>query len=112
MATRIAQYDWLTPWEAVEESDADLADELAREVPPGHCLFGIAAVPLAMNTAPHRYDDFLFAVDLPDHKFALVHFTWAKETNPEFPFTALFRDWDHFCADAMIPDHEEHLLDQ
>jgi len=112
MAGNIRKHDWLVPWEAVEESDADLADELAREVPSGHCLFGVSAVPLAWNRAPHRYDDFLFRVDLPDHEYALVHLTWAAETRPNYPSTILYRDWEHFCTDSMIPDHTEHLQDE
>ena len=112
MAGNIGQHAWLAPWEPVEESDADLADELAREVPGGHCLFGVAATLLAYNTAPHRYDDFLFGVDLPHYKYALVHLTWAAERNPNYPSTILYRDWDHFCTESMIPDHEEHLRDE
>lgn len=108
MAANIRPNDWLPPWEAIEQSGSGLSAELAREVCSGHCLFGVTAIPVAWNSAPHRYDDFLFKVDLPDYKYALVHLTWKPETRPEFPFTSLFRDWEHFCTDSMIPDHNEH----
>ena len=63
MAGNDQQYEWLAPWEPVDDGDTSLVSELIREVSTAHCLFGVDAVALATNSAPDRYDDVLFGVD-------------------------------------------------
>ena len=111
MAGNDQQHEWLAPWEAVDDGDTGLVTELIREVASGHCLFAVNAVALATNSAPDRYDDVLYRVDLPDHNYAMVHLTWKPETLPDFPSTILYRDWEHFVADGMIPDNKAYLRD-
>ena len=111
MAGNDQQYEWLAPWEPVDDGDTSLVSELIREVSTAHCLFGVDAVALATNSAPDRYDDVLFGVDLPDNKFAMVHLTWKPESLADFPSTILYRDWEHFVTDGMMPDNEAYLRD-
>ena len=73
MAGNDQQHEWLAPWEAVDDGDTGLVAELVREVCSEHCLFSVNAIALATNSAPDRYDDVLFGVDLPDHRYAMVH---------------------------------------
>ena len=111
MSDDLENYDWLTPWEAVDDGDTGLVEELVREVSSGHCLFGVSAVALATNSAPDRYDDVLYRVELPNHRYAMVHLTWKSETLPDFPSITLYRDWEHFVSDGMKPDHEAYPRD-
>ena len=111
MAGNDQQHEWLAPWKAVDDGDTGLVAELVREVCSEHCLFGVNAIALATNSAPDRYDDVLFGVDLPDHRYAMVHLTWKPETLSDFPSTTLYRDWEHFVVDGMMPDNEAYLRD-
>ena len=41
----------------------------------------------------------------------MVHLTWKPETLADFPSTILYRDWEHFVTDGMMPDNEAYLRD-
>lgn len=83
---------WPRGWFSIDDPEHRrlFAEELTREVGVGHCLKGIAAVPIAR--ADGR-DDYLF--QLPDERVAEVHLTFAnRPERPPWPVTAVFEDLD------------------
>ena len=99
------QVDWRKPWcpvqdDAIEES---LRAELAREVPRGHVLHGVAAA----RAIGYREDQDDVAYLLPDGRVAIVHLTWARRpaTPPNDPTTDLLDSIDAFGR-AVEQDHE------
>jgi hypothetical protein len=79
---------WLVPWHGRVDSEA-LKAELRRECPDGHVLFGHTVKFIA-----HRQDCDDFLIALEDGRVAVVHLTWAKETNPLYPDTEIYADLD------------------
>lgn len=73
-------------WLPAGDQAKRLKEELARELPPGHVLDGVAATAIARRT---DCDDVLFA--LSDDRFAVVHLTWSgsQETDPTWPATTI-----------------------
>jgi hypothetical protein len=71
-----------------------LADELRREVCPGHLLHGRECQPVAQATDDPN--EFAFATDHPDFPVAFVHLTWSVETSPKFPYTVGYPSWAAF----------------
>jgi hypothetical protein len=72
------------PWTAVPpEAARQLEAELAREVGPGHSLWGRRATALARRT---DHDDVVFAID-GESRVAVVHLTYAgrRESSPDWP---------------------------
>jgi hypothetical protein len=107
MAAAIEDVEWLEPWSAVVDDGtrADLEDELAKEVAPGHLLFKRPARALARR---HDQDDVLYAVGNPS-QLAVVHLSYAtKPDNPPWPSTAVFKDVTAFIEGRMKLDHEEY----
>ena len=39
---------------------------------------------------------------------AVVHMTWRKETDPRWPNTRLFENWEQWVHEEMIPSHEAY----
>lgn len=76
-------FEFLEPWHSC--SNVFFNDELLREVSRDHVLYGMDAKVIARR---QDIDDFLF--ELSDGRFANVHLTWAKETNPEWPATEIY----------------------
>lgn len=82
-------------WTAIEDGEEarGLERELARELPPGHRLAGRAVRALARGPDD---DDVLYG--LPDDALAVVHLTWRRETDPEWPWTAVYDSPAAFVA--------------
>lgn len=79
---------WPSDWSEIDAAKTKrvLAEELARELSPGHQLFGLALAPVAR--ADGR-DDFLFQA--PDGRVAEVHLTFANHPErPPWPGSALY----------------------
>lgn len=99
LAPRIA---WLAPWGGLDDEKiaAALAEQLAREIAPGHVLEGKTVHCIARRDDT---DDVLFAID--DGRFAEVHLTWrqSRETDPHWPSTAIFASLDEWARDSMQP---------
>jgi hypothetical protein len=87
----------LEPWARVTNA-RDLEAELARELVPGHRLHGRRLRAFAKNDD----GDVLFVADT---LVAVVHLTWAKETNPDAPAADLYPSLDEWAARQMTPDH-------
>lgn len=98
--------DWLAPWQAVEDGSG-LEAELRREVVHGHPLCGLTIVAVGRRV---DCDDVLFRVDHPSCALAVVHLTWRmkSESDPKWPHTTLFTDWDDWVGRCMKPDNEKN----
>lgn len=94
------QHRYSSPWEALD-SDNRFHAELHREVPRGHILFGATTHAIARRG---DCDDFLFRVMDRDFSLAVVHLTWSTETDPSWPGTEVFRDWEDFKVNRHDPD--------
>lgn len=100
----------LTPWRVIDDSQEAanraerLSTRLQSEVPPKHVLYGLKVA--AVATRIDR-DDVLFELAGGDMPLAVVHMTWRKETDPRWPNTKLFRNWEQWVREEMIPAHEE-----
>jgi len=101
----------LKPWTAVHDTPdlqrhaARLCNELQRELPSTHVLFGIKATAVA-----HRIDqdDVLFELE-GSTPLAVVHLTFSRETDPTWPATTVFKSWEQWVQEEMIPAHEDYI---
>jgi hypothetical protein len=94
--------NYLDPWFAV--NDLRLADELRRELPPGHILAGVA---VAARARRQDRDDVLFSVLDGSGRLAQVHLTYQPESDPCWPLTALFSTEAEWAA-SMAADHDDY----
>jgi len=103
---------WLDPWCDVAELGPDFAATfervLAREVAPGHPLYG---VPVAAVGKHGGTDDVLFRLLDGSRRVAVVHLTWTRSPpeRPPWPITSLFANTQAFEEERMRPDHEEFI---
>ena len=74
--------------EPTETPQKLLNDELHREVPEGHVLYGLETEVVAVCTVTHK--DFVFVTDDESKPMAIVHLTWSLETDPRWPRTQTF----------------------
>jgi len=101
--------EWLDPWYSVEDEPtqvAGMAQELARELPPGHELYGLAVSTLARRDG---CDDVLFQIDDGSGRVAMVHLTWTTsppETLP-WPMAAVYPSIEMWMEKCMRPDHDD-----
>jgi hypothetical protein len=94
----------IEPWFQVTGEGPALAEELRREIAPGHVLFGKDAVAVARR---HDCDDVLFALA---HGVAVVHLAYAgREKRSDYPETELFDSWAHFVTERLARDARERL---
>lgn len=93
------QFNFSEPWHPCD--DTRLEAELRRELCAKHVLFGIEAKIIARR---QDCDDFLFA--LPGGRFADVHLTWSKESDPTWPGTFIYDSAEQMWA-AIQSDIEE-----
>jgi hypothetical protein len=98
-------FPWQEPWAALPESTRSaLQLQLARELVPGHPLFGGQLTLLGQHGAT---DDVL--VQGEDGRLATVHLTWGGPGDRQYPRTTFFADWDNFAAQRMGPDALDYL---
>ena len=90
--------DW---FEMEEEQARGFEAELRRECIEGHVLYGLEV--RAVATADWS-DDALFALE--DGRWALVHLTWKTETDPGWPATMLYPDYESVMK-QLHADFEE-----
>lgn len=103
-----ATITWPPPWAAItNERDAlvfgramnsavgsSVVGELQREICPTHPLFGVECRPLAYDAKIKK--DFLFETNHVEMPLVVVHFTWAVESDPRWPWTIHFGNIDEF----------------
>ena len=80
-----------------------LAAELAREISARHILFGVPVKAIARRV---DCDDVLFELLDGSLRVAVVHLTYAVETDPQWPHTEMFENYEHFASARMASDHE------
>lgn len=81
-------------WERLEEKLCLKFDlELKKELCATHPLYGINCKCIAKRI---NRDDFLFQLIDTDLQYAVVHLTWSVETEPDWPWTTLFKDLNDF----------------
>ena len=76
---------FLLPW--VADGSAALVGELRRELPAGPVLHGVPVAPIARR---QDTDDVLFALNDGTGRVAMVHLTWAVESDPAWPATSVY----------------------
>jgi hypothetical protein len=95
-----AEMEWVSPWERLTESGEALVNELQKELPHQHILYGVPVMALA-----RRIDciDVLFAIDDPSKPLAVVHLTWTgkAETDPLWPTTTLYLSWQDWIKRCL-----------
>jgi|tagenome__1003787_1003787.scaffolds.fasta_scaffold15953492_1 hypothetical protein len=74
----------------------DFLRELHREYVPGHILHGISLRAIATGDL----DNVLFELMDGSGRFAAVHLSHAKESDPHWPDTKVYDDWAHFERDG------------
>jgi hypothetical protein len=104
-------YEFLEPWWSTDGKDVDFHDtflnQLKTEVGPDHVMYGL---PVRMIGRDGGSDDTLFEILDGSKRLALVHLTWAKgQEDPPWPRTSLFRDFEAFRAERMIPQNKAYL---
>ena len=84
-------------WMSVEPGRAnEYRAEVRRECPAGHPLHGVDVEPLTIRVLLKELVGWV-----PDRRvWAWVHLTWTVETDPRWPATHLFPEWD-FLIEAL-----------
>ena len=98
-------FEWLDPWEQVEEGTAAGLDRRLRlELAPGHPMFGVPAVAVARRC---DCDDVLFATTDGSRRVAVVHLTWTSHTpeRPPWPMTVVYAAFAVWMSEGMTVDH-------
>lgn len=101
-------FDLVPPWTVLpDDRAAALTARLHRELGRGHLPYGmrLRAVASRMDR-----DDVLFELEGSPMRLAVVHMTWRVETDPRWPNTKLFRDWQEWAAQDMCPTHDDFTL--
>lgn len=98
---------WREPWRPVPpEHDAGTGAELRREM-CGHVLFGRTVQAVGRR---EDCDEVLFNLGEAVPQFAVVHLTYARGTQPEWPETTLFDTLEAWIEQCLIPDAEDFAL--
>jgi hypothetical protein len=89
--------DWPQGWYALQPGDGvGFEAELARELSPGHRLYGLALRAVGQGG---NGDDILFKIADGSGRFAVAHLTWARKAEkPPWPDSALFESRDAWLA--------------
>jgi hypothetical protein len=98
----IAGVDWSEPWSF---QLSGLEKELEKELIPGHALHGRTTLAVARHEGR---DDILFLVDDEAYPLAVVHLTWARETDPRWPYAERYSSIQEFLDHRLIPDSKEY----
>lgn len=103
-----ATLKWLEPWEPVKDSGEVFVIELRKEFANQHVLFDVPVKAIARHIG---CDDVLFATGDPENPLAVVHLTWASrtESDPQWPYTTLYNNWQDWIERRLLPDHREYL---
>lgn len=98
--------DWLEPWCAVGEEGKALENELRRELSRKHVLRGkeFRAIGRRIDN-----DDVLFEVLGDSPRYAVVHLTWRRERQAQWPWTMLYDDLATWRTECMMEDHIDRV---
>jgi hypothetical protein len=92
------------PW-YVPHNPTSLEEQLQRELPPGHSLFGIPVRAIAQRV---DCDDVLFQLVDGSDRVAVVHLTFSISSDPTWPATTFFPSLAVFRSSQMQQDHTEY----
>ena len=93
-------FPWQEPWAALSGSSlASFQHQLARELVPGHPLYGRKGTLLGKHAG---HDDVLVALE--SERLAVVHLIWGGAGDAQYPLTTFFTDWADFIAQRMELD--------
>ena len=96
--------DWLEPWSGVSgERARSLESELRRELGKSHVLWGRPAEAMACR---QDCDDVLFVL-VDTFEVAIVHLSWAAESDPAWPSTVVLPSLAAFVSTVMPADNAE-----
>ena len=88
---------WPANWMPLEsDRDGHFISELRCEHPPGHILNGLPLRVIGTGDC----DNVLFELLDGTGRFAAVHLTYSVETNPIWPDTKVYDDWNHFVREG------------
>jgi hypothetical protein len=83
---------WPEGWEPLHYDEIPkFTRELRRELCADHILYKVPACALGRR---RDADDFLFQIESLSGRFAIVHLTWQKETDPKWPNTSLYGSFE------------------
>ena len=90
--------EWPARWEPFADGSQDdaLVPEFRREAPASHVLANVALRTVGTNDA----DNVLFELLDGSGRFAAVHLTFNRETDPSWPDTKVFENWEHFVREG------------
>lgn len=102
-----APVKWLEAWELLKDSGEVSVNELRKELASQHVLFVVALRAIARHI---ECDDVLFATEDLENPLAVVHLTWVgrTESEPQWPYTTLYKNWQDWIERRMNPDHQEY----
>jgi hypothetical protein len=99
--------EWLYPWWPTAEKGREFAATfervLAREVGPGHPLYGVPAEAIGKHDG---WDDVLFRLLDGSSRVAVVHLTWTRSLpeRPPWPITQLYSSLEEWAETGMRED--------
>ena len=100
-----SQIQWIEPWHAISsDRAAKMEVEIHREMCPEHLLFGRSVSAIGVR---QDCDNVLFYLGESAPRFAVVHLTYRRETNPKWPNTELFDTLAALIEQRLIPDAED-----
>lgn len=100
--------EWLDPWWSPENLGEPFYEafknQLAREVPPGHCMFQLPVRLIARGNG----DNALFEILDGSGRVAEVHLTWSKsQERLPWPISSIYQNLEEWVEKVMIPEHRE-----
>ncbi|MCW7541470.1 hypothetical protein OOT46_27040 [Aquabacterium sp. A7-Y] len=103
--------EWLEPWSSTEGMEDTyrraFSDQLAKEISPGHELYGKQVRLIARGNG----DDALFELLDGTGRVAEVHLVWQGRQTPPWPSSAIFPSLEDWRMARMIPEHREWIDD-
>ena len=98
--------EWLEPWRPEGETSRareSLKRQLAKEVCPGHPMYGLPVELIARGDG----DDCLFAILDETNRVAVVHLVWQGPQKPPWPHTEIYNNLEEWRLERMLPEHKE-----
>lgn len=100
--------EWLDPWWSPANQGEQFYEafrkQLEREVPPGHCMYGLPVKLLARGNG----DDALFQILDGSGRVADVHLTWSKsQERLPWPCAMIYQSLEEWVEKVMLPEHRE-----